>query len=345
MSTLTPDRIMAAVNGYQQTATMHTALELGLFTAIGMGHRTPKALAEHCHASEKGMRILCDYLVISGFLTKGEEGYGLAADSALFLDRRSPAYFGAVASYLSSSSAIRLAFNDFTSVVRKGGTLLNDEGGTISHENPVWQDFARSMVAMMAPAAESIAKMVKASDGPPMKVLDLAAGHGLFGITIARHNPNATVYAVDWTAVLEIAREHALSAGVAERWNEIEGSAFEVEFGTDYDVVLITNFHHHFNKQTVETLMRKVGAALKPGGVVATLEFVPNDDRISPPVPAAFSLIMMATTAEGDAYTFREYDEMYRNAGFAHNELHRMGGAPEAVILSRKAKPQAPASV
>ena len=70
--------------------------------------------------------------------------------------------------------------------------------------------------------------------------------------------------------------EHATAAGVADRWHTIEGSAFEVEFGGNYDVVLITNFHHHFSPPTIETLMRKVPGALKPDGLAVTLEFVPT---------------------------------------------------------------------
>jgi 2-polyprenyl-3-methyl-5-hydroxy-6-metoxy-1,4-benzoquinol methylase len=335
MSGPTPARIMHAVNAHQLSAAMKSAIELNLFTAIGAGHRTAEAIAQHCHASAKGIRILCDFLVVHEFLTKDGTHYNMSPDAAMFLDKHSPAYFGAVASFMLGST-LRQAFSDLTSVVRKGGTLLNNEGGTISRQNPVWDEFAHSMLAMMAPAAEGIAGLVQAHNGSPMKVLDLAAGHGLFGISIARHNPNAVVHAVDWPSVLEIAREHAMSAGVAERWHELEGSAFEVEFGTGYDVVLITNFHHHFNRDTIETLMRKVHGALKPDGVVVTLEFVPNEDRVSPREPATFAMIMLATTAEGDAYTFAEYDEMYRNSGFSRNELFRLENAPEAVILSRK---------
>jgi methylase of polypeptide subunit release factors len=87
------------------------------------------------------------------------------------------------------------------------------------------------MIPLMIPPAEAIAGVVNANEGAPMKVLDLAAGHGVFGITIARHNPKASIYAVDWAAVLDIARENATAAGVADRWHSIEGSAFEVEFG------------------------------------------------------------------------------------------------------------------
>lgn len=326
---------MQAVSGFQQTAALHAAVQLGLFTAIGAGRTTVPALSEHCHASAKGVRVLCDFLTISGFLVKNGAEYTLAPDSAVFLDRASPAYFGGVVQMF-SGTAIHRAFDDLTAVVRKGGTVLNDDGGTMSRENPVWEDFARSMIAMMAPAAGAIAQMLGAETSAPLKVLDLAAGHGLFGITIAREFPNSSIYALDWTSVLEIAREHALSAGVIDRWHTIEGSAFEVEFGGDYDVVLITNFHHHFNPTVIEGLMRKIHAALKPDGLAVTLEFVPNDDRVTPPDSAGFAMIMLATTPEGDAYTFAEYDAMYRNCGFSHNELHRIPMSPEAIILSRR---------
>ncbi len=62
----------------------------------------------------------------------------------------------------------------------------------------------------------------------------------------------------------------------------LPGSAFDVEFGGPYDTVLLTNFLHHFDKPTCVSLLKKVRASLKPGGKAATLEFVPNEDRVSP---------------------------------------------------------------
>ena len=61
------------------------------------------------------------------------------------------------------------------------------------------------------------------------------------------------------------------------------GDAFTVDWGTGYDVALMTNFLHHFDAATCTTLLKKVAASLKPGGRIAVLEFVPNEDRISPP--------------------------------------------------------------
>jgi methylase of polypeptide subunit release factors len=79
--------------------------------------------------------------------------------------------------------------------------------------------------------AELIAQIV---EGQPAKVLDIAAGHGLFGIAIAKHKPGAHIVAVDWAQVLEVAKENAAKAGVADRYTVVPSSAFEVDFGGGY---------------------------------------------------------------------------------------------------------------
>ena len=80
-----PEIIFDTFNAYQKTASLKAAIELDIFTAIGEGNRTAKALATRCKASERGVRILCDYLVVNGFLTKESSEYGLSPVSAAFL--------------------------------------------------------------------------------------------------------------------------------------------------------------------------------------------------------------------------------------------------------------------
>jgi len=220
-------------------------------------------------------------------------------------------------------------------VVRKGGTIASDEG-TVSPDNPLWVNFAHNMAPLMAMPAELIAKMIGADAAAPSKVLDIAAGHGLFGIAIAKHNANARIVAVDWAAVLEVAKENAQKAGVAARHSSIPGSAFEVDFGSGYDLALLTNFLHHFDVAANEGLLRKIHAAMAPGGRVVTAEFIPNEDRVSPPMDAMFAMMMLGGTAGGDAYTFSEYDRMFRNAGFARSEMRELSPLPNRVIVSYK---------
>lgn len=329
-----PALIFETLNAYQRTAALKAAIELEVFTAIGEGAKTSAALAKRCQSAERGMRILCDYLVIIGFLTKSGKEYALTSDSAVFLDRRSPAYMGSVAGFLTLPE-VMAASKDLAAVVRKGGTLM-DSHGTVEPSDPKWVEFARSMAPMMIPAAEAIAGIVKADAGEKWKVLDIAAGHGIFGITLAKHNPKAEIFALDWPRVVDVATENAAKAGVAPRHHTIPGSAFDVDFGSGYDLILLTNILHHFDPVMIEMLLRKVRAALAPNGRVVTLEFVPNEDRVSPPTPASFSLVMLATTPEGDAYTFSEYDKMFRDAGFSGTEKFALTGMPQTVLVSRK---------
>jgi 2-polyprenyl-3-methyl-5-hydroxy-6-metoxy-1,4-benzoquinol methylase len=325
-----PFRLFQAINGFQLTEAIRCAIELDIFTAIASGHTTAKALATQCRIAERGARILCDFLVVNEFLTKSGDQYRLTVDSAKFLDRNSPAYMGSCTEFLLTDD-IRQNFRDLTSAVRNGGCQH-----TYAHapESPVWVAFARSMAPMMMMASQGLAEILVGDERRPLKVLDVAAGHGLFGIAVLRANPKAEVTAVDWKTVLEVARENAKKFGVADRYKTLNGSIFDVEIGTGYDMILLPNFLHHFDEPTIAPLLNKLHGALKPGGRVATLEFVPEEDRVSPAVPAAFALIMLAETPGGDAYTRAELEHMFNRAGFSRHEFHRMPPSPHSVLVS-----------
>ncbi len=322
------------INAHQRTEALKAAIELEVFTAIGEGNTTASAIANRCQTTERGMRILCDYLTIMGMLTKTDNQYALTLDSATFLDKRSPAYLGGTIGFLSTPELLEGSRN-MTEAVRKGGTAIDNEG-TVKPDNPIWVKFARAMAPMMAMPAQMIVKLVDPNADRKLKILDIAAGHGLFGISFAKNNPQAEIHAVDWKAVLEVARENAQQAGVADRYHTIEGSAFDVEFGSGYDLVLITNFLHHFDPPTNETLLRKIHAALADGGRVATLEFIPNDDRVTPPDSAGFSMMMLVGTPNGDAHTFAELEKMFANAGFSRSTLHPLQPTIQSVVISEK---------
>ena len=328
-----PIHFFETINSYQRTAALKAAIELGVFTAIAKGADTAQAIAQECGASERGTRILADFLVVIGFLTKQNNRYALTPDTAMFLNQLSPAYVGGAIEFL-LSPMLTDGFKDLTEAVRKGGTAMSEEG-TTAPEHPVWVKFARGMAPLAAFSAQSLAELVDKQIGKVRKVLDIAAGHGLYGITLARLNPDAQIVAQDWPNVLEVAKENAQKAGVADRYSTIGGSAFEVDFGSGYDIILLTNFLHHFDVPTCEKLLGKVHAALRDGGKAVTLEFVPNEDRVSPPA-AAFSLVMLGSTPSGDAYTFAEFDKMFHNAGFKRSEMHTLPGGINQVVISEK---------
>ena len=330
-----PARIFETLNAYHQTASLKAAIELDLFTAIADGAHEPKTIATRVNASPKGVRVLCDFLVIHGFLQKEHGKYQLSEESAIFLSKHSPGYLGTIIGFLSHNWHLS-HYSKLTDIVRHGGALDGD-GDNTKPNDEAWVPFSRSMAPLMAPSAHFIAELLDARSGKAAKVLDVAAGHGIFGVTFATHNPNAHITALDWPAVLEVAKETAHKHGVASRYSVRPGSAFETDFGTEYDYVFLTNIFHHFDMPTCEKLMGRAHAALRPGGKAITLEFVPNEDRVSPPTPAAFSLTMLASTAAGDAYTFAEYHSMFTNSGFARTTSHAVPGMPQTVLVSEKA--------
>ncbi|MFM8980630.1 MAG: methyltransferase [Planctomycetia bacterium] len=330
-----PTRIFDALNAFQQTEALRAALELDLFTPLAAGPLEPAALARACGADPRGVRILADFLVLQGFLAKHGSAYGLTPDAAAFLVRSSPACMAGLVDFLLSPD-LRGSFDRLAEAVRRGGTALAAEG-TVSHENPVWVTFARAMAPMMRPTAGLLAGLLAPDPARPLRVLDVAAGHGLFGLALAAAHPQAHVTALDWPGVLQVAAENARAAGAHGRYALKPGSAFEVDWGGPYDLVLLTNFLHHFDPETCVGLARRARAALAPGGRCATLEFVPDEGRVSPPTAAAFALTMLATTPRGDAYTFEEYRGIFARAGFAHSRLHALPPTPQHAIVSHTA--------
>jgi ubiquinone/menaquinone biosynthesis C-methylase UbiE len=326
-----PKLFFETLNAYERTAAIKGAMDLDFFTAMADGPTTAAELATRCGAAERGARILADYLTILGFLTKSGDRYALTPDSAMFLSRKSPAYVGAMMQFLLSPE-LRRGYDDIAATVRKGGTAQS-ELGTIAPEHPIWLDFARGMGGMMRMPAQMRGEMVPLEGAP--KVLDISASHGMWGMAFAQKHPRAQLVALDWAPVLKLTRENAQRAGLADRFSTIAGDAFEVDLGSGYDVVLIPNFLHHFNQQDCVRFLKKAHAALREGGRVAIVEFVPNPDRVSPPEAASFSFVMLAGTPAGDAYTLAELKEMLAGAGFRAVESHDLPPVWTAILANK----------
>jgi 2-polyprenyl-3-methyl-5-hydroxy-6-metoxy-1,4-benzoquinol methylase len=325
-----PGLIFETLCAFQQTESLKAAIELEVFTHIADGASTSVEIAKRAKTSERGMRILCDFITIRGFLAKADGHYANTATSQVFLNKRSAAYIGSMANFLAHPSIME-CFHDMAGSVRKGGTVSR---GTLAPEDPIWVEFARSMAPFIAMGAGALAKFV-ARPGEEQKVLDISAGHGLFGLMVAKQNPSAQIYAADWVNVLEVASENAAKFGAADRFHTIPGSAFESDLGSGYDLVLVPNFLHHFDIPTCVGFLRKLHATMKPGATLAIAEFVPNEDRVSPPLAAAFSIQMLGGTEAGDAFTFRELSQMIGDGGFKDCRQEPLTPTPQTLVLAR----------
>ena len=141
----------------------------------------------------------------------------------------------------------------------------------------------------------------------------------MFGIAIARAVADAQITAVDWHAVLSVARENADAAGVTGRYHTLDGSAFDTDWGSGFDLVLLANFLHQLDRDGCVTLHRKARRSLVSEGRAVAIEFLLNEDRVSPRFSAMFAFQMLGSTPHGEAYTAREFEDMGRAAGFARD--------------------------
>lgn len=330
----TPERIVEMLQAFERTEALRTAIELGLFSALGGSVRSLPELAKSTGASERGLRALLHFLASVGLIEKTADGYRAAADAARYLDRASSEYLGDAQAFYTSPT-LRDAFRGLPESVRRGGS---DPASidSMRPDHPVWPEYARAMAPLFAGAADSLARLLLRDDPAPRSVLDVAAGHGLFGIAIARRAPTSVVTALDWAAVLPAARRQAEAAGVSDRYLTRAGDAFTADLGGPHDLLLAANFLHHFDPAGIGRLLDRFAAALAPAGRIGIVEFVPNEDRVSPPAVARFGLSMVATTTTGDVYTFDELAALLVAHGFDAPTLHPLARSPERAVLARR---------
>lgn len=325
-----PGIIFEELTAYQRSMALKGAIDLDLFTIIDNGAKTVPEIAAKAQADPRGIRILCDHLTVHGHLNKRGGEYSLTPTSKQFLSKNSRAYMGTMSGFLLHDMHTS-AWKDVAAAVRKGGAVQHN----LIADDSIWVEFARAMAPMAYMTSEELAKVLQA-EAPSRSVLDVAASHGLFGLAIARMNPDARVTALDSANVLEVARETAARFGMANRHKLLAGSIFDADLGTGYDLALVTNLLHAFDRSDNVKLLKRLHGALEPGGRIGIVEMVPNEDRVSPPTDATFALTMLVNTPGGDAYTFAELRQMLEEAGFRDARLQPLGHLPQRAVIARK---------
>jgi len=168
----------------------------------------------------------------------------------------------------------------------------------------------------------------------PRRILDIAGGHGLYGIEFAKRNPRAEIFAVEWQQVLDVALVNAVKHGVSERFHSIPGDVLSVAFGGGYDLALITNFLPDLG--STEGLLKKIHSALAEEGRVVLFELMLDEDQVSPPVAVELDLTLLATTPRGETRTASELSDALRLAGFERVEIREVPSAPNRVAIAHR---------
>lgn len=325
---LSPEQLLQMHFSFAPSRILSVSLQLNLFSHIAQGKHTAAEIAEAAGASERGTRMLLDALVGLQLLGKSGEGYELTPVAENFLVRSSPNYLGS----MMENDEIWDAWTNLAEVVRTGKPVHVVEDQAKAEE--FFPMLVKSLHIMHTEPARRTAQALGAGTTyNGLRVVDVACGSGVWGISVAEADREARVTAQDFPGVFETTRTFVKRHNLEDRFDYLPGNLREVEFGEDrYDLALLGNIVHSEGEQSSRDLFRRLYRALRPGGRIVILDMIPNDERTGPPFALMFAINMLVNTGEGDTYTLAEYTDWLKDAGFSRVETADIGSHSPAII-------------
>ena len=330
---VTPEKIQQLAWGYAPPLIIEAALHHGVFDLLDGGSKTVEEVATRSGASVRGLRAVMNALAGLQLLTKDAAGrFGLTADSAAFLVGGKPGFLGGLIRHTSTQLVPKwLALSEVVRTGQPAASVNREKAGA-----EFFHDFVEDIFPMSYPSAQRLAEALEiAAAKKPVRVLDLAAGSGVWGIALAQKSPRVTVTAVDWPGVLDVTRKVAVRLGVASQFSFVAGDLATADFGRGHDIATLGHILHSEGEQRGRALLKKTFEALAPGGTIAIAEFLVDDARTGPPVALIFAVNMLINTDEGDTWSFGEISGWLREAGFRDPRTIDAPG-PSPLILATK---------
>lgn len=329
---LTPERIMQMSWGYAPPLILEAAVKHRVFDLLDQSPKTIKQLAAKSGASERGLTAICNALVGLQFLARTGNRYQLTPESAAFLVAGKSPYYGGFLKHISRQLIPQ--WLDLEKIVKTGRPVkrVNAQKEGVKF----FAEFVESILPLSYAAAKTLGEHLKISQAKtPVSVLDIAAGSGVWGIALAEQSKHVRISAVDWPEVLIITKKVATRHGVGDRLAKIPGDLLTVNYGKNYNVATLGHILHSEGAERSRKLLKKVFDALAPGGTIAIMEFLVNDQRTAPPVSLLFTVNMLINTEAGDTFSFEEISQWLRAAGFVKPRLLDVPAVSPLVLATK----------
>lgn len=318
--------------GYAPPLIIEAAVKHHFFDLLDGSPKTAAQLAQEAGVAARGVTAICNALVGLRLLAREGDCYALAPESAAFLVSHKPAYQGAFFRHVSTQLIPK--WLELDKVVRTGKPaerVNSEKKGAV-----FFAEFVEAIFPLSYAAAQALGQHLRlAKTTKPVSVLDLASGSGVWGVALAEQSPHVRVSAVDWPPVLKVTQKIARRHGIHERLTLIPGDLLKVRFGQDHQVATLGHILHSEGRERSRKLLQKTFDALAPGGTIAIMEFLVNQDRQDPVVGLLFAVNMLVNTDEGDTFSFEEISDWLREAGFIKPRLLKVPAVSPLVLATK----------
>ena len=330
---VTPERLQELGNAYAPPLIIAAAVNNKVFDSLERSAKTIEQVSKETGASRRGLRAIMNALVGLKLLKKDrQKKYSLAPESAAFLVTNQPGSFAGMFGTIVPRLASKWV--QLTDVVRNGQplTAVNQE----REGTEFFGELVETIIPMSYPGAQKLGdhlKLAKAKN--EVRVLDLAAGSGIWGIALTQKSPRVRVTALDWAGMIPTTKRVTEQFGARDRFDFIEGDLLEADFGNGYDVATLGHILHTEGEERSRQLLKKTFRALKSGGTIAIAEWLVNDERTEPPHSLMFAVQMLVNSERGDTFSFNEIKNWLEDAGFKKVRKLKAPG-PSPLILATK---------
>ena len=323
---LNPGKILMLSGSYWQTCTLHAAVKLDIFTAIGKNSMSARDLADSLRIEKRSLSMLLNALCAMGFLNAKGGLYLNTAESAAFLSKDSDRYIGymimhhhhLVESWAKLDKAVKTG-----QPVRSSAS--NDDGERR-------ESFLMGMFNIAMGIAPILAENIDLSG--KKHLLDLGGGPGTYAIHFAKHNPILKASVFDLPTTRPFAEKIIKRFKLSDRVDFIDGNFLTDPIKGSYDVVWISHIFHAESPDECERLLQKAVSVLEPGGLIMIHDFILNNAKQCPLFPTLFSLNMLIGTKGGQAYSENEFFSMLEKAGIQEIKRSPFKGPTESGIIT-----------
>jgi len=337
MQTLSASRIMDVGLGFWPSKTLLSAVELGLFTALGPTSLTGAELQRALGLDGRANPDFFDALVALRFLERDGDGatarYRNTAETASFLDRHSPQYMGG---FLEMANARLYRFwGDLTEGLKTGKAQNETKGGGTAMFDELYADPRRLEQFMDAMAGISAGNFQALAEKFPFSryqtLCDVGGSTGQLSILAAQRHPHLKCTTIDLPAVTAIAERKIAAAGLSDRVSARSIDIFTKPLPAA-DVVTMGMILHDWNLEKKLQLIRAAYHALPPGGAFVVVENLIDDARRENVFGLMMSLNMLIEFGEAFDFTAGDFFGWCRQVGFRDTELIPLGGPASAGV-------------